>query len=168
MLDCTVSVPAAAQRDFSAVQVTATALGGTVHMLEGAGGNVAASVGADGVLMVDSQFPEMRERLLATPLPKRFELDADHHRLFINFEGLGIDTAADIADIEALVSALLEPVVRRDEDRVTVVVNYDNFSILPTLIDDYSAMVKRLAARFYAQVTRYGTGGFLKAKLEAK
>lgn len=110
----------------------------------------------------------LRERLLATPLPKRFELDADHHRLFINFEGLCIDTAADITDIEALVNGLLEPLVRRDEDRVTVVVNYDNFSILPTLIDDYSAMVKRLAARFYAQVTRYGTGGFLKARLEAK
>ena len=52
-------------------------------------------------------------------------------------------------------------------ERVAVVVNYDNCSILPPLIDDYSAMVKRLSERFYSRVTRYGTGGFLKAKLEA-
>jgi propionate CoA-transferase len=37
---------------------------------------------------------------------------------------------------------------------------------LPPLIDDYSAMVKRLNDRFYSRVTRYGTGGFLKARLE--
>ena len=29
-------------------------------------------------------------------------------------------------------------------------------------------MVKRLTERFYSRVTRYGTGGFLKARLEAK
>jgi len=110
----------------------------------------------------------LRERLLSTPLAQRFELDAEHKRLFINFEGLAIDAASDITDIESLLSALLAPVVDRDEDRVAVVVNYDNFSILPALIDDYSAMVQRLAARFYGQVTRYGTGGFLKARLEAK
>jgi glyoxylase-like metal-dependent hydrolase (beta-lactamase superfamily II) len=79
------SVSATAQRDFSAVQVSATALGGTVHMLEGAGGNVAASVGADGVLMVDSQFPELRERLLAAiralhdPAAPRFLLNTHWH-----------------------------------------------------------------------------------------
>jgi hypothetical protein len=28
-------------------------------------------------------------------------------------------------------------------------------------------MVKRLTARFYSRVTRYGTGGFLKARLDA-
>ena len=110
----------------------------------------------------------LRERLLATPLAQRFELDAEHHRLFINFEGLVIDAASDITDIENVLSALLAPVVSRDEDRVAVVVNYDNFNILPALIDDYSTMVQRLAARFYGQVTRYGTGGFLKARLEAK
>jgi len=51
--------------------------------------------------------------------------------------------------------------------RVAVVVNYDSCSVLPPLIDDYSAMVKRLTDRFYSRVTRYGTGGFLKARLES-
>ncbi|WP_210546831.1 hypothetical protein [Rhodoferax sp. PAMC 29310] len=48
-----------------------------------------------------------------------------------------------------------------------MVVNCDSFTIAPALVDDYSAMVKRLAERFYCRVTGYGTGGFLKARLEA-
>jgi len=83
--------------------------------------------------------------------------------LFINFEGLAVDQDSDITDIEQHLTALLEPLGHR----VAVVVNYDSCSILPPLIDDYSAMVKRLTERFYSRVTRYGTGGFLKAKLEA-
>jgi propionate CoA-transferase len=38
----------------------------------------------------------------------------------------------------------------------------------PGLVDSYSAMVVRLTQRFYSRVTRYGTGGFLKAKLEGR
>ena len=45
-------------------------------------------------------------------------------------------------------------------------VNYDHFSIAPELVDPYAAMVNRLTARYYSRVTRYGTGGFLKARLE--
>ena len=105
----------------------------------------------------------LRERLLATPLALRFELDPEQRRLFINFEGLSIDSASDIVEIEKHLRELLQPL----GTRVTVVVNYDNCSVLPTLIDDYAAMVKRLSDAYYSQVTRYGTGGFLKARLEA-
>jgi propionate CoA-transferase len=105
----------------------------------------------------------LRERLLATPLAKRCELDREHRLLFINLKGLAVDRPSDIADIEEHLTALLAPLGHR----VAVVVNYDSCSILPPLIDDYSAMVKRLTDRFYSRVTRYGTGGFLKARLEA-
>jgi propionate CoA-transferase len=54
------------------------------------------------------------------------------------------------------------------DERLAVVVNYDNFSILPGLVDEYSAMVTRLTDRFYSRVTRYGTHGFLKARLEGR
>lgn len=50
---------------------------------------------------------------------------------------------------------------------MTVLVNYDSCSILPPLIDDYSAMVKRLIERFYCRVTRYGRDGFIRSRLEA-
>ena len=105
----------------------------------------------------------LRHRLLATPLAQRFELDRAHGMLFINFEGLAVDSASDIDAIEQHLTALLAPL----GERVAAVVNYDSFSIQPLLIDDYSAMVQRLSAHYYSRVTRYGTGGFLKARLEA-
>ena len=70
--------------------------------------------------------------------------------------------------IEEYVTELLAPLVRKPEDRLAVVVNYDNFSILPGLVDEYSTMVTRLTDRFYSRVTRYGTGGFLKARLDGR
>jgi len=110
----------------------------------------------------------LRERLLERPLAERFELDLEHRLLFINFEGLAIESKQDIAEVEQMATHLLEPVVANAEERVAVVVNYDNFSILAGLVEDYSAMVTRLTERFYSRVTRYGTGGFLKAKLEGR
>jgi len=54
--------PAASARDEPAVQVEPVA--GGVYVLYGRGGNVAVSAGADGVLMVDSQYPDMVPALL--------------------------------------------------------------------------------------------------------
>ncbi|MFM9880913.1 MAG: acyl CoA:acetate/3-ketoacid CoA transferase [Burkholderiaceae bacterium] len=110
----------------------------------------------------------LREKLLAKPLAQRFELDHAHRLLFINFEGLNIAGADAIADIEQVVASLLEPLLQSGGQRVAAVVNYDNFTILPGLMDAYSAMVTRLTQRYYSRVTRYGTGGFLKAKLEGR
>lgn len=50
---------------FAAVEVTATAVQGSVHMLEGAGGNIGVSVGSDGTLIVDNQFLPLAERIVA-------------------------------------------------------------------------------------------------------
>jgi propionate CoA-transferase len=101
--------------------------------------------------------------LLATPLAKRLDLDIAHHLLFINFEGLAVDNMEDINAIETEVSALLAPL----NERVAVVVNYDRFNVAPSLLDAYTHMTQRLKQRFYSRVTRYGTGGFLKARLTA-
>jgi cyclase len=56
---------ASAQQDFSKVAVNVTPVGGAVSMLEGQGGNVGVSVGPDGVLMIDTEFPGLRDKLLA-------------------------------------------------------------------------------------------------------
>ena len=106
----------------------------------------------------------LRARLLATPLATRLELDSAHRLLFINFEGLAVDAMEDVDAIESQVTALLEPL----KERVAVVVNYDSFTIAPALLDAYTHMVTRLKRRFYSRVTRYGTGGFLKARLSAQ
>jgi propionate CoA-transferase len=104
----------------------------------------------------------LRERMLMQPLSERIELDARSQMLFVNFEGLAVDTAEDIAEIEAEVTQRLAPLGHK----VHVVVNYDHFSIRPELMEDYQAMVQRLSDRFYAQVTRYAASGFGKARLE--
>jgi propionate CoA-transferase len=121
----------------------------------------------DSSLFADAPL-DLRERLLAKPLSERFELDLQQRLLFIDFHGLNIASTGAIAEIERRVTELLDPVVKSPEERVAVVVNYDNFTIPPGLVDEYSAMVTRLSERFYSRVTRYGAGGFLKARLEGR
>jgi cyclase len=75
---------ALAQQDFSKVQITATKVGGTVYMLEGAGGNIGVSVGEDGIVLVDDQFaplaPKIREALKGiTDKPIKFVLNTHFH-----------------------------------------------------------------------------------------
>ena len=106
---------------------------------------------------------KLRERMLALPLAQRIELDAQGKVLFINFEGLGVNSAEDIEAIETEVARRVAPL----NERVNVVVNYDHFSIRPELMDAYSAMVSRLTQRYYEHVTRYAASGFIRARLGA-
>ena len=55
----------AQQQDFSKVEVKVTDLGNKTYMLEGAGGNVTIAVGTDGIIMVDTQFAPMHDKLAA-------------------------------------------------------------------------------------------------------
>ena len=59
------AVPATAQQDFSAVEVTAEHVAGAVHMLTGAGGNIGVSAGEDGILIVDDQFAPLADKIRA-------------------------------------------------------------------------------------------------------
>ena len=45
--------------DFDTAEVTTQKVGDGLHVLFGVGGNIAASIGEDGVLIVDNMFPEM-------------------------------------------------------------------------------------------------------------
>jgi cyclase len=57
--------PAAAQQDFSKVEVKATPVAGNVHMLVGSGGNIGVSAGPDGILIVDDQFAPLADKIRA-------------------------------------------------------------------------------------------------------
>jgi propionate CoA-transferase len=114
----------------------------------------------DAALFADAVM-DLRERMLDVPLPERIDYDERGNVLFINFEGMAVESAAQIDDIEREVMSRVEPLKRR----VDVVVNYDHFSIRPELMDAYGAMVARLTERFYAKVTRYAASGFVKARL---
>lgn len=52
-------------QDFSKVEIKVTKVAGNIYMLEGAGGNIGASVGADGILIVDDQFAPLADKIKA-------------------------------------------------------------------------------------------------------
>jgi glyoxylase-like metal-dependent hydrolase (beta-lactamase superfamily II) len=79
------TVPAAGQDDrFADVEIKAAHVAGNVHMLEGRGGNIGVSVGADGILIVDDQFAPLADKIRAA-LGKlgegklRFVLNTHYH-----------------------------------------------------------------------------------------
>ena len=79
--------PARAAQDadrFANVQIKVTPVAGSVYMLEGAGGNIAVSVGDDGVVIVDDQFAPLVDKIRAalkgvTDKPVRFVLNTHYH-----------------------------------------------------------------------------------------
>lgn len=52
-----------AQDRFSNVEIKSQHVGGSVHMLTGAGGNIGVSAGPDGLLIIDDQFEPLAERI---------------------------------------------------------------------------------------------------------
>ena len=103
----------------------------------------------------------LRDQLLRMPLEQRFTYHPGDNLFFVNLEGHRVHDHKDIVEIRRIVESKLEPLSRK----VYAIVNYDNFEILPDVIDEYSAMVRDLVGRFYSGVTRYTTSSFLRAKL---
>ncbi len=103
----------------------------------------------------------LRDDMTALSLAERLTYDAAENLFFVNFEGHKVRSRQDIRDIEAMVTNICSPLGRR----VYTIVNYDNFDILPELVDEYTAMVRRVVKKFYSGVTRYTTNTFLRMKL---
>jgi cyclase len=79
-------VARAQEQDFSKVQMKVTKVSGNIYMLEGAGGNIAASVGEDGIVIVDDEFAPLAEKIAAalknlniTDKPVRFVINTHYH-----------------------------------------------------------------------------------------
>jgi propionate CoA-transferase len=104
---------------------------------------------------------KLRPQMLEMPLPERLSYDAGKNILFLNFEGLSIRSHDDIERVRQAVTEKLAPLGHR----VDAIVNYDRFSILPELVDDYIDMVKVLMETCYHDVTRFTSNTFLRARL---
>jgi propionate CoA-transferase len=100
-----------------------------------------------------------RADLLSLPLERRLTYDASQELFFVNFEGFEVADRATIDAVREAVAARLEPVGKK----VRAIVNYDNFSIAPELLDQYVAMVNGLTERYYSRVTRYTHSTFMRA-----
>ena len=73
-------------QDFSKVQIKVTKVSANIYMLEGEGGNIAASVGEDGIVIVDDQFAPLADKIQAalkdlkiTDKPVRFVINTHYH-----------------------------------------------------------------------------------------
>ena len=80
------NVARAQNQDFSKVEIKATKVSGNIYMLQGAGGNIAASVGEDGIVIVDDQYAPLAEKIQAalkglgiTDKPVRFVINTHYH-----------------------------------------------------------------------------------------
>ena len=74
----------AQQPDRSQVQIKTIDLGNKTYMLEGAGGNITLAVGTDGIIMVDTQFADLSDRIKAaikaiSPLPIKYIINTHFH-----------------------------------------------------------------------------------------
>ena len=72
------------QPDFSKVEIKVQKVAGTVYMLQGLGGNIGASVGDDGIVVVDDEFLPLADKIEAalkgiTDKPVRFVLNTHWH-----------------------------------------------------------------------------------------
>ena len=75
---------AAAQNDFSKVQIKVHKVAGNVYMLEGAGGNIGVSVGDDGIVIVDDQYAPLADKIREAlkgiaDKPVRFVINTHYH-----------------------------------------------------------------------------------------
>ena len=78
------SLANAQDQDFSKVQMKVSKVAGNVYMLQGAGGNIGASVGDDGIVIVDDQYAPLAEKIQAalkgiTDKPVRFIINTHYH-----------------------------------------------------------------------------------------
>jgi cyclase len=81
-----------AQMDFNKVQIETVKLSDTVYMLKGAGGNITACIGFDGVLLIDTEYAQLYEKIIDA----LHKLGGDKIRYVINTHWHGDHTSGNI------------------------------------------------------------------------
>src|SRR5215475_2846972 len=87
------------QPDWDKIQIKTTDLGNKTYRLEGQGGNITVAVGTDGIIMVDTQFAPLSDKIKAaikaiSPLPIKYAIlthfHGDHTGGVANFQKDGV------------------------------------------------------------------------------
>jgi cyclase len=70
--------------DWDKIQIKTTDLGNNTYMLMGQGGNITVAVGTDGIIMVDTEFAPLSEKIMAaikaiSPLPIKYVINTHFH-----------------------------------------------------------------------------------------
>jgi glyoxylase-like metal-dependent hydrolase (beta-lactamase superfamily II) len=81
---CASAANAQQQVDWNKIQIKTIDLGHNTYRLEGQGGNITLAVGTDGIIMVDSQFAPLSDKIKAaikaiSPLPVKYLILTHYH-----------------------------------------------------------------------------------------
>ncbi len=109
LLAATIATPAAAQQDFSKVEIKVERLAPGVAVLFGAGGNIGLSYGEDGNVIIDDQFAPLAPKIIAAVK----SLDPDPIKFLINTHWHGDHTGGNVAFGEAGAIIVAHDNVRR-------------------------------------------------------
>jgi len=101
------------------------------------------------------------QRQQIMPLEERLSYNPQNNRMYVNFEGLNIETEDDVRELSDYLDRALAPIGRK----VRVVVNYDNFNLNPSAADAFFAMVRRNQEKYFDSYSRYSTNAFFRHKL---
>jgi len=102
----------------------------------------------------------LHQAMLDRPLEDRLAYDPEHHRFFIDGEGLCLRSHADIQRLHEALEAQLRPIGHK----VVAIVNFERFSLAPDLSNDYIRMAQGLVERYFTEVIRYTGRAFRLAR----
>ena len=107
-------VAAGAEEDINKAEIRVTSVASGVYLLAGAGGNIAASIGADGSVLVDDEFAPLADKITAalaatgaTTKPIRFIFLTHYHSDHIGANTSFANASATLIAHENLRSTLL-------------------------------------------------------------
>jgi propionate CoA-transferase len=95
-------------------------------------------------------------------LDDRLSYDAENNVVYVNFEGMTLETEEDAEKL----ADYLDKYFSRLGRKVHVVVNYDNFNLSPAARDTFFAMVKHNEDNYFLSSTRYSTDAFFRHQLK--
>jgi propionate CoA-transferase len=97
-------------------------------------------------------------------LEERLDYEAKDNVLYVNFEGLSIETEDDARKL----ADFLDQKLSRFGKKLHVVVNYDNFYLGPRARTDFFEMVKHNEENYFLSSTRYSTNAFSRHQLRER
>jgi propionate CoA-transferase len=104
----------------------------------------------------------LRNRLFDIHIDDRLTYNAANNTVFMDYTGMRVRNADDIAAIKTAVDSLLAPIGKK----VYSVVNYDKFTVDPEVEDDYFDLVHYVQETYYLGVRRYTSDAFQRLRLE--
>jgi propionate CoA-transferase len=94
-------------------------------------------------------------------LNERLQYDSEKNVLYVNFEGMSLETEEDASELADFLDESLASCGRK----VRVIVNYDNFHLSPRAADRFYKMVRHNEENYFLSSIRYSTDAFFRHQL---